>query len=188
MKRAEYMISSRNVLRYIAAALLLISLFFSLFIIEPYYSTDYIAHSILPQENDPDSVRLLFRYSEGITLSAVLLLIGETAFVVLCLSSFINRYPWLLALPMAVISLAHGLSLGALIELAVVAVFALTAAGILRTKLSTVLLNGIYAAMCGIMLISAGVGFGDELIAPLIWTALLLVAISMKKNNDNRKA
>ena len=178
------MISSKNALRYIAAALLLISLFFSLFIIEPYYSTDYIAHSILPQENDPDSVRLLFRYSEGITLSAVLLLIGETAFVVLCLSSFINRYPWLLALTMAVISLAHGLSLGALIELAVVAVFALTAAGILRTKLPAVLLNGIYVAMCGIMLISAGVGFGDELIAPLIWTALLLVAISMKRVSE----
>ncbi len=178
------MISSKNALRYIAAALLLISLFFSLFIIEPYYSTDYIAHSILPQENDPDSVRLLFRYSEGITLSAVLLLIGETAFVVLCLSSFINRYLWLLALPMAVISLAHGLSLGAFIELAVVAVFALTAAGIIRTKLPTVLLNGIYAAMCGIMLISAGVGFGDELIAPLIWTALLLVAISMKRVSE----
>ncbi len=184
MRRAEYTISSINALRYIAAALVLVSVFFTLFIIEPYYSTDYMAHSILPQENSPDSVRLLFRYSEGITLSAVLLLIGETAFVVLCLSCFINKCPWLLALPMAVIALAHGLSIGALIELAVVAVFALTAAGIICTKLPTVLLNGIYAAMYAIMLISAGVGFGDELIAPLIWTALLLVSISMKKCSE----
>lgn len=184
MRRAEYTISSKNALRYIAAALVLVSVFFTLFIIEPYYSTDYMAHSILPQENSPDSVQLLFRYSEGITLSAVLLLIGETAFIGLCLSSFISRRPWLLALPMAVIALVHGLSIGALIELAVVAVFALTAAGIIRIKLPAVLLNGIYVSMCTIMLISAGVGFGDELIAPLIWTALLLASISMKKSSE----
>lgn len=184
MKRAESMISSKNALRYIAAAFMLISVFFTLFVIVPYYSTDYVAHSVLPQENSPDKVMLQFRYSDGITLTSILMLTGEAAFILLCLSSFINRYLWLLALPMAVISLAHGLSIGALIELAVVAVFALTAAGILRTNLPTVLLNGIYAAMCGIMLISAGVGFGDELIAPLIWTALLLVAISMKRVSE----
>lgn len=185
MKRAEYTISSKNALRYIAAALVLVAVFFTLFVIVPYYSADYVAHSILPQENSPDKVMLQFRYSDGITISSVLMLAGETAFILLCLSSFINRRPWLLALPMAVIALAHGLSIGALIELAVVAAFALTAADIIRTKLPAVLLNGIYAAMCAVMLISAGVGFGDELIAPLIWTALLFVTISMKKNTQS---
>lgn len=184
MKRADYTISARSPLRYIAAVFMLIAVFFTLFVIVPYYSTDYVAHSILPQENSPDKVMLQFRYSDGITISSVLMLTGEAAFILLCLSNFINRHPWLISLPMAVITLAYGLSIGTLVELAVVAVFALTSVGILRTKLPTVLLNGIYAAMCVIMLISAGVGFGDELIAPLIWTALLLITISMKKSSE----
>lgn len=182
MKRADFTISAKSPLRYIAAVLMLIAVFFTLFAIVPYYSTDYIAHSILPQENSPDKVMLDFRYSEGITLPAVLLLIGETMFVLLCLSSFINKHPWLLALPLVIFVLSHGVSLGALIELALVVLFALTAAGIIRTKLPTVLLNGVYAAMCAVMLISAGVGFGDEFVAPLMWMALLLVTISMKKS------
>lgn len=180
MKRADFTISAKSPFRYIAVALMMIAVFFTLFAIVPYYSTDYMAHSILPLENSPDKVMLQFRYSDGITISAVLMLAGEAFFILLSLSSFINKRPWLLALPMALIALAHGLSIGALIELAVVAVFALTAAGIIRIKLPSLLLDSIYAAMCVIMLISVGVGFGDELIAPLIWTAVLLVTISMK--------
>ncbi len=185
MNRAEYTVSSKNALRYIAAALVLVSVFFTLFVIEPYYSTDYMAHSILPQENAPDSIRLWFRYAEGISVSAVMLLTGEVSFILLCLSSFINKRPWLLALPMAVIALAHGMSIGALVELALVALFVLTAVGMIRTKIPALIIFGLHTSIYVGMTVAFNVqSGGDELIITLMWLAVLLVVIAMKKNTQ----
>ena len=109
---------------------------------------------------------------------------GEVGFILLCLSSFINKRPWLLAIPMAVFALSYGVSVGALIELVLAALFGATAAGIIRNKLPAAVVTGVYAAGYIVTAIAAGTGYGDELIAPLMWTAVLLAVLSLKKNAE----
>lgn len=198
MKGACFTISAKNPLRYIAAALALGATFFTLFAIEPTWSTDYAAHSIFPQENPPDGYELILHHREGISVSSVICIIAEALFIALCLSSFISKRPWLLTVPMALtaavpiisgIEHGFGINYGFVTELGLIALFALTAAGIIRTKLPAVIVLSLYAGLYLITVVRFGItGInGDLWVMPLMWLGYLLIAVSLKRTEGKHK-
>lgn len=189
MKIAKYTISVRSPFRYIAAACVLCSLFFTLFIIEPTWSVDYATHSILPENNPPDGYSLLFGYSEGISVSAVTNLIAQITFVVLCLSSFITKRPWLFTISMTLsaavpvisnIELGFGVNYGFFIELAIIILYTFTSIGIIRTKIPAVVVFALYTVGYIYSLVMIGFGYGDGVIQPLMWLGFTLITISLR--------
>ncbi|MBQ9947857.1 MAG: hypothetical protein IJO91_05660 [Oscillospiraceae bacterium] len=194
MKRASFKISAKDPFRYIAAVCALGALFFTLFAIEPTWSVDYVAHSILPENNPPDGYRLLFRYNNGISVSAVTNIIAHAAFVVLCLSSFITNRPWLFTVPMVLdaavpvinnIERGFGINYGFLIELAIIAVYMLTTVGIIRTKIPAVVVFALYAAGHIFMLVKLGFGYGDAVVQPLVWLGFMMITISLRREKNS---
>lgn len=194
MKRISYKISAKDPFRYIAAVCALGALFFALFDIVPTWSVEYAAQSILIENNPPDGYRLLFRYNEGIYVSAVTNIIAQAAFVVLCLSSFITNRPWLFTVPMVLaaavpvinnIELGFGINYGFLIELAIIAVYMLTTVGIIRTKIPAVVVFALYAAGHIFMLVKLGFGYGVAVVQPLMWLGFMMITLSLRREKNS---
>lgn len=143
METANFEVPAKSPLPRIAALISAAALFFAAFLIISVSDTD-IVHAIEPPENTAYTYDLLFRYSEGITFYDACFLFTYAAFSVLCFIPAAKKRPLVFALPFVshiISAAAHNIEVyGKLIYPVIIfflisaALFALTAAGIIRVK------------------------------------------------------
>lgn len=142
MKRADFEIPIKSPLPYIAALISAAALFFAAFLIIPVPDTD-IAQTVNP-ENVTYAYDLIFRYPEGLPFYDACFMFTYAAFAVLCFIPAAKKRPPVFVFPFVshIISAAvHNIeAYGKLIYSVIffflfsAALFALTAAGIIRVK------------------------------------------------------
>lgn len=142
MKRADFEVPVKSPLPYIAVLLSAVALFFASFLIFPEPSVD-ITHVISPDEVTY-TYELFFRYSDGIAFYDACFLFSYAALVVLCFIPAAKKRPLIFAIPFLshiISDSAHNIEVYKKIIYPVIifflicaALFALTAAGIIRIK------------------------------------------------------
>ena len=194
MKRVKYTVSTGNPFRYIAAVCALAALFLTLFMIEPTWSTDVMVHSI-NEKPAPDGYSLRFRLAEQVSAANIVMVVSEISFIVLTLSSFINKRPWLTAIPMLLLSAVPAVSaaergaefsLAFMAELAVIALAALTLYGIIRIKIPAIIVTAAYAVLYFAATFRFGIiGINGDLSAPpLMWAGFTLILLAAKRSEE----
>lgn len=158
MKRADFEVPVKSPLPYIAALISAAALFFAMFLIiaDP---TD-IAHTIVLPENITYTYDLLFRYSEGIPFYDACYLFTYAALAALCFIPAAKKRPLVFMLPFVshfISCVAQNIEVyGKLIKLVIIiwlifaALFALTAAGIIRVKYVAGILFAVIALICAV--------------------------------------
>lgn len=159
MERADFEVPVKSPLPYFAALLSASALFFATFLIFSDPNTD-IAHTAVPPENITYTYDLFFRYSDEIPFYDACFLFTYAALAALCFIPAAKKRPLIFAVPFlshVISASAHGIEVykklidtSVIIFLIFAALFALTAAGMIRVKYVAGILFAVIALICAV--------------------------------------
>lgn len=209
-KKVLFTISNKSALRYIAAGLALLAVFFTLFAFVPQYERIPLQDGSYYREFTGYALELQLT-SLG-SLLFVVMLLSAAALAFLCLSSFINDKPWLAAVCFAAFTLgayAHvvlteGISgilrniltffnplhqsvckVGIITAVSAVLVV-LTFSGILKSRLPAMIVLGMAILWALVWVVPLFDGYGaireSDITTILMCAAMLLLTFSLKQN------